>query len=113
MNVKNILGGIAAAILLFFAVIFALATNYWPTGLGVSAMLFIVAFVIIYFASKKPPAPVIQKIEVSGEMKAAPLKCPNCGASVDSSRIKMVSEVPYATCTYCGHTFEVTEEPKW
>jgi Zn finger protein HypA/HybF involved in hydrogenase expression len=56
---------------------------------------------------------IVQKLEVSGEMKAVALKCPNCAASVDANSIKMVSGVPYATCPYCGHTFEVSEEPKW
>jgi transcription elongation factor Elf1 len=46
-------------------------------------------------------------------MKAAPIKCPNCSASIDVNKIKIIAGVPYATCDYCGTTFEVTEEPKW
>lgn len=106
------IGSIAIAVLFFFALIFAFATNYWPTGLAVSAMLFIVGLVAIYFLAKMP-ATVVQKLEVLGQMKAVALKCPNCAASVDANQIKIVSGVPYATCPYCGHTFEVTEEPKW
>ena len=110
---KTVLVSIAAAILFFFGIIFALATNYWPTGLIVSAMFFVVAFAAVYFISAKPSTQITQKLEVSGDMKAVALKCPNCGASVDAKQIKIVSGVPYATCPYCGHTFEVTEEPKW
>jgi DNA-directed RNA polymerase subunit RPC12/RpoP len=112
VNPKTILGAIVVVILFFFAIIFAFATNYWPTGLIVSAMLFVVAFGIAYMVTKKPKT-VIQKLEVSGQMKAVGLRCPNCSASVDANQIKIVSGVPYATCPYCGHTFEVTEEPKW
>ena len=78
-------------------------------------MLFIVGLAIgglLYYMNRKPKT-VIQRLEISGPMKAAPIKCPNCGASVDANQIKMVSGVPYATCPYCGTTFEVTEEPKW
>lgn len=75
-------------------------------------MLFLVGFGIIYFITKKPTA-ILQKLEVSGQMKAVALKCPNCSAMVDTSQIKITSGVPYATCSYCGHTFEIAEEPKW
>jgi predicted RNA-binding Zn-ribbon protein involved in translation (DUF1610 family) len=112
VNLITIFGIIAIAVLFFFGVIFAFATNYWPTGLVVSAMLFIVGFGIAYYINKKPTT-IVQKLEISGDMKAVQLKCPNCGASVDANRIKIVSGVPYATCPYCGHTFEVAEEPKW
>ena len=112
VNPTGVLGGIASAIMFFFAIIFAFATAYWPTGLAVSAILFIAAFTLIYFATRKPVT-ITQKLEVSGEMKAAGLKCPNCSASVDPNQIKTISGVAYATCPYCGHTFEVTEEPKW
>jgi predicted RNA-binding Zn-ribbon protein involved in translation (DUF1610 family) len=66
----------------------------------------------IYYATRRPKT-VIQRLEVSGQMKAASIKCPNCGASVDPNQIRIVSDVTYATCPYCGITFEVTEEPKW
>jgi len=112
VNLKIIIGIIAIVVFFFFGIIFAFATNYWPTGLVVSAMLFAVGFGIAYYISKKPTT-IVQKLEVSGDMKAVQLKCPNCGASVDANRVKIVSGVPYATCPYCGHSFEVAEEPKW
>jgi transcription elongation factor Elf1 len=77
-----------------------------------SIVLFVIGTMLAYLISRKPKT-VIQRLEVSGEMKAVAIKCPNCSASVDANRIKMVSGVPYATCNYCGHTFEVAEEPKW
>jgi DNA-directed RNA polymerase subunit RPC12/RpoP len=115
MKIIVVLGGIAVAVLFFFSVIFALASAYDSQRLITSTLLFIIAIAIvfgIYYTTRKPKT-VIQRIEVSGQMKAAPIKCPNCGASVDANQIKIVSGVPYATCPYCGTTFEVTEEPKW
>jgi predicted RNA-binding Zn-ribbon protein involved in translation (DUF1610 family) len=112
MNVKTVLGVIVIAVLLFFGIIFALASAYESTRLIVASLLFVVAFGIAYYLTRRPKT-IIQKLEVSGDMKAVALKCPNCAASVEASSIKMVSGVPYATCPYCGHTFEVTEEPKW
>ena len=118
MNFKTVLGTITIAVLFFFGIVFA-----WSTGADISAelkvtrliiaaMLFIVGFGIAYYITKKPTT-IIQRLEVSGQMKAVPIRCPNCSASVDANQIKIVSGVPYATCPYCGQTFEVTEEPKW
>lgn len=113
----TIFGAIAVTVLFFFAVIFALASSVQATltRLAISGLLFIIGVAIIvgiYYNTRKPKT-IIQQLEVSGQMKAASIKCPNCSASVDANRIKIVSGVPYATCSYCGTTFEVTEEPKW
>ncbi len=118
VNFKTALGAIAVAVLLFFGIIFA-----WSTGAGISvefkatrliiaAMLFVVGFGIAYYITKKPKT-IVQRLELSGQMKAVALKCPNCSASVNASEIKIVSGVPYAKCPYCGQTFEIAEEPKW
>ena len=112
MELKTVLGGLAIVALLFFGVIFALASVYAPTRLIVAALLFAVAFVIGFYITRKPKT-IIQKVEFSGEMKAVSIKCPNCAGSIDSKSIEIKDGVPYATCPYCGHTFEVTEEPKW
>lgn len=112
MKIITILGAIAVAVLFFFGIVFALASVYATTRLIVSALLFIAGFGIAYYITRQPKT-IVQKVEFSGEMKAVALKCPNCSASVGADQIKIVSGVPYATCPYCGQTFEVTEEPKW
>jgi len=118
MNFKTVLGTITIAVLFFFGIIFAWSTGadisleLKATRLIIAAMLFIVGFGIAYYITRKPTT-IIQRLEVSGQMKAVPIRCPNCSASVDANQIKIVSGVPYATCPYCGQTFEVTEEPKW
>lgn len=117
MRLIAVLSAIVVAILFFFAVIFAMAASVaaTTTRLTVSVMLFAVGFAIAavtYYTTRKPKT-VIQQLELSGQMKAAALKCPNCSGSVDANQIKIVLGVPYATCPYCGTTFEVAEEPKW
>ncbi len=117
MKAITILGAIAVTVLFFFAVIFALAASVQATTarLATSGILFITGLAIIvgiYYTTRKPKT-VIQRLEVSGQMKAAQIKCPNCGGSISADEIKIVSGVPYVKCPYCGTTFEVTEEPKW
>jgi uncharacterized membrane protein len=117
MKITTILGAIAVAVLLFFGLIFAIAASVQATTtrLTASLLLLAVSFALAYvtYVTSRKPKTVIQQLELSGQMKAAVLKCPNCSASVDANQIKIVSGVPYATCLYCGSTFEVTEEPKW
>ena len=117
MRRLTIAGGVAAAITFFFAVIFALASSVQATTsrLAASGILFIIGLAIIvgiYYITRKPKT-VIQRLEVSGQMRAAQIKCPNCGGGISANEIKIVQGVPYVKCPYCGTTFEVTEEPKW
>ena len=119
MRILPILGGIAAAILFFFAVDFCACLFGTRASGGASSVtsgiLFVIGLAIvvgIYYATHKPKT-IIQQVEVSGQMKAAQIKCPNCGGSINVDQIKIVSGVPYVKCPYCGTTFEVTEEPKW
>ena len=95
--------------------IFALASAYATSRLAVAAILFITGFgivAILYLISKKPTR-IVHRVELSGEMKAVPIQCPSCGGSIDPQRIEIRDGVPYATCSYCGKTVEVAEEPKW
>lgn len=117
MKAITIVGAIAVAVLFFFAIVFALAASIQATAtrLITSGLLFIIGLAVIvgiYYVTRKPKT-VIQRLEVSGQMKAASIKCPNCSASIDANQIEIVSGVPYVKCPYCGTTFEVTEEPKW
>jgi DNA-directed RNA polymerase subunit RPC12/RpoP len=117
VKIIQIFGAIAVGVLFFFAIIFALASTVQGglSRLIVSGILFLAGVAVIvgiYYTTRKPKT-VIHQVEVSGQMKGASIKCPNCGASVDANKIKIVQGVPYATCPYCGTTFEVTEEPKW
>lgn len=122
MKIITLLGAIAVAVLFFFGIIFAmsagsvtLTSEQQVLRLTEGVILLIVGFAIAYitYVFSRKPKTVIHQLELSGQMKAAALKCPNCSASVDANQIKIVSGVPYATCAYCGNTFEVTEEPKW
>jgi DNA-directed RNA polymerase subunit RPC12/RpoP len=117
MRILTIVGGVAATITFFFAVVFALASSVQATTsrLAASVILFIIGLAIIvgiYYITRKPKT-VINRLEVSGQMRAAQIKCPNCGGGISANEIKIVQGVPYVKCPYCGTTFEVTEEPKW
>jgi len=118
MNLKVILGSFIVIVLFFFGIIFALASSASegnPVRLAVAAILFVAGFGVIsvlYLTTKKP-SEIVHRVELSGEMKAVSIECPECGASIPPNKIRIVDGVPYATCGYCGNTIEVAEEPKW
>ena len=115
MNLKIIVGSIVAIILFFFGTVFAFASVYAPMRLAVAAIMFIAGFGVItamfLFTAKR--SQIVQRVELSGQMKTVSIECPECGASIPPNKIKIVDGVPYATCGYCGNTVEVAEEPKW
>lgn len=111
---------ILAIILLFFAIIFAMASSQVPQRLNTSALLFLASFALLFFAGfgiyyirKQKPTQIIQKLDIPAQIKAQPITCPNCSASLNINQTKIIDGVPSITCKYCGHTFEITEEPKW
>jgi hypothetical protein len=124
MKITTVLGAIVVAVLFFFGLIFIISAGaetlqnqpeQQTLRIIEGTIMLIVgsaAGYVTYVFSRKPIT-IINQVEVSGQMKAASIICPNCSASVDANKIKIVSGVPYATCPYCGTTFEVTEEPKW
>ena len=86
----TILGAIAVTVLFFFAIVFALAASVQATAtrLVTSGLLFIIGLAVIvgiYYVTRKPKT-VIQRLEVSGQMQAAAIKCPNCSASIDATK---------------------------
>ena len=113
ITVKTVIGYVISAVLFVLAVIFALASVYVPIRLVTSAFLFVAGFGILYYTRKQQPIRITQKLEVPGKVKVQTLRCPNCSASLDIGRVKVINGIPSIKCSYCGHTFEVTEEPKW
>ena len=112
---------IAAAILIFFGVIFiwgAFSPQGSPGWLLVGGMLVLIGFGIIWFASRSKPAEapetnVTLNVDLPGNVGMDTLKCKSCGGALSPENVKMVAGAPVVTCPYCGTTYQLTEEPKW
>lgn len=72
-----------------------------------------VALVLLYFFRERKPIEISQEVTVSGPIKVKEVRCPNCGANLDVDRLEVVNGRPFMKCEYCGHQFELTEEPTW
>lgn len=115
MSISRILGYIVAAALLILGLLFAWASSVQETAarLGVALISVAAALAIIYFLQRSKPTEIVQKLEVSGAMKAQEIRCPNCSAVLTMDLAKVVDGIPTIKCPYCGNSFEVTENPKW
>ena len=119
----KIIAYIAAAILIFFGVLFVWGAGgnqgggwTWICG-GALSVLF--GFGLIWFASRKPASAtgdttnVTLKVDLPGQTKIEAMNCKNCGGALKADNIKMLAGAPTVVCPYCGTTYQLTEEPKW
>ncbi len=116
---------IAAAILIFFGVLFIYSAFSSdppgsPTGLFITGLVSVgIGFGFILLASRKKSVGqaagdnVTLKIDLPGNVNLDQLKCRSCGGALTTDNIKMAAGAPVVTCPYCGTTYQLTEEPKW
>jgi Na+/melibiose symporter-like transporter len=120
MNAGKLIAYIAAGICLLFGVLFIMATFSQQGQVGwllVGIVLVVIAFGLIWFASRKPkaetPENVTYKVDLSGDVNLESMKCKSCGGALTAQNIKMVAGAPVVTCPYCNTTYQLTEDPKW
>jgi Na+/melibiose symporter-like transporter len=121
MSAGRIIAYIAAAILIFFGVLFIWATF---SDQGQIGWLFVglvsvgIGLVLIWLAYRgKPtvvqPTDVNLKIDLTGDVNLESIKCQSCGSPLSPENITMVAGAPMVNCPACGSTYQLTEEPKW
>ncbi len=120
MNAIKIIAYIAAAILIFFGVLFiwgAFSPNGSTGWIFIGLVSVAIGFGLIWFASRQKPAAaqenVTLNVDLPGNVSLDSLKCKNCGGTLSSENVKMVGGALMVTCPYCGSVYQLTEEPKW
>lgn len=122
MSAGKIIAYLAAAILIFFGVLFIWGA-FSPQGqtgwIAVGLASVAIGFGLIWLVGRRKPAAtagsegVTLNIELPGNVSMDSLRCQNCGGALSPENIKMVAGAPVVTCPYCGTTYQLTEEPKW
>jgi hypothetical protein len=114
------IGYIAAAILIFFGVLFiwgAFSPQGDPSWIIVGVISVAIGLGIILLASRKPASAESQtityKIDLPANVNLDNLKCKSCGGALTADNIKMLAGAPVVTCPYCHSSYQLTEEPKW
>jgi hypothetical protein len=120
MKAGRTIAYIAAAILIFFGVMFvwaAFGEQSRPEYIAIGLATILVGFGLIWLARRREKTTVtteiIQKIELSGDIDLEKIKCEFCGGPLGSDDISMVAGAPVVKCPYCGSSYQIVEAPKW
>lgn len=118
----KIIAYIAAAILIFFGVLFiwgAFSPNGSPGWIVIGLISVVIGLGLIWLAGRKKPETqtsgqnVTLNIDLPGNVNLETLKCQSCGGVLTMDNIQMVAGAPVVNCPYCKTTYQLTEEPKW
>lgn len=122
MSAGKIIAYLAAAILIFFGVLFiwaAFGSTSRPGWILVGIISVAIGFGLILIAGRRKSTAdgeaqeVTYKVDLPGNVKLDTIKCQSCGGALSPENVKMVAGAPVVTCPYCGVTYQLTEEPKW
>jgi len=111
----KVVGYLVSAALIFLGIIFLLASVYAVSRLLVGAILVAAGLAIAFLTWRAgvSQVPIKYELQMPGSLKVDSIKCPNCGASLDPSKMQLKQGAPTIKCSYCGNEFEIAEEPKW
>lgn len=120
MKAGKIILFVIAAVLIIFGILYLLtiSANGDLSLLGYAIGFFVIAFVLIFFATRiKQPTEQVTNvtldIDLPGGVSMDTIKCKSCGSPLSEKDIKMVNGAPMVTCSACGTSYQLTEEPKW
>jgi hypothetical protein len=121
MSAIKIIAYIAAAILIFFGVLFIWGAFSPDGSLGwipIGIISVAIGFGLIWFAARRKPGPeqpanVTLQVDLPADVSMEGFKCQSCGGALTPENVKMVAGAPVVTCPYCHTTYQLTEEPKW
>ena len=120
MQVIKIIAFIAAAILIFFGVLFiwgAFSPDGSVSWILIGIISVAIGFGLIWFGARQKPAnqetQVTYKVDLPANVSLDTMKCKSCGGVLAPENVKMVAGAPVVTCPYCNTSYQLTEEPKW
>jgi H+/Cl- antiporter ClcA len=123
MSALKIIAYIAAAILIFFGILFiwgAFSPQGSPSWIVIGLISVGIGFVLIWLGSRQKTAAagsggdnVTLNIDLPSDINLDTLKCKSCGGSLTMDDIQMVAGAPVVSCPYCHTTYQLTEDPKW
>ena len=82
----------------------------------VGVILLAAAGALIWLALQQPKpsvTTVVQKIDLSGDVKLANLTCRSCGGTLSKESVAVKAGAVFVNCPYCGAAYQIEEEPKW
>ncbi|GAP18470.1 hypothetical protein [Levilinea saccharolytica] len=122
MNALKTIAYIAAAVFIFFGVLFiwgAFSPNGSTGWIIVGIISVLIGLGLIFIVGRRAAQAQAQaqnvqvKIDLPGGVSLDTVKCKSCGGVITSDNISLVNGAPMVTCPYCHTAYQLTEEPKW
>ncbi len=107
---------IIAAVLAFFGLMFVVGMEGEVIRLVIGLILMAGAGVMIYLTKVRPKhqeTTVIQKIDLSGDVSLAQMRCRSCNGALSQDALEVRAGAIFVHCPYCGTTYQIEEAPKW
>jgi hypothetical protein len=105
-----------AALLAALGLMYVAGAQGNPWRIVVGVVLWIAGGALVWLALQRPKesiTTVVQKIDLSGDVKLQDLTCRACGATLGKESISVKVGAVFVNCQYCGATYQIEEEPKW
>ena len=122
MNALKTIAYIAAAVFIFFGVLFiwgAFSPNGSTGWIIVGIISVLIGLGLIFIVGRRAAQAQAQaqnvqvKIDLPGGVSLDTVKCKSCGGVITYDNISLVNGAPMVTCPYCHTAYQLTEEPKW
>jgi hypothetical protein len=117
MNAGRIIAYIAAAILIFFGILFVWGA-FSPQGSSGWILVGVVSIglglVLIWLAGRRRagaegPQEIVQRVELSGDVSLEKMTCRNCGGALSSDNVKVVAGAAVVHCLL-RHSYQLEED---
>jgi len=103
-----------AAVLGTLGLLFIVGAQGQPLRVVVGVVLLAAAGALIWLAlQQKSETTIVQKIDLSGDVKLEQLTCKSCGGTLGKESVSVRAGGVFVNCQYCGATYQIEEEPKW
>ncbi|MHB8900201.1 MAG: hypothetical protein ACYC6Y_15740 [Thermoguttaceae bacterium] len=103
-----------AALLGLLGFVFIAGAQGQSMRLVVGIVLWLAAGALVWLARRMPPATnIVQKIDLSGDVRLESLTCRSCGGTLGKKSISVAAGAVFVNCEYCNATYQIEEEPKW
>ena len=103
-----------AAVLAALGLMFIVGAQGLPLRIVVGVVLLAAAGALIWLAlQQKSETTIVQKIDLSGDVKLEQLTCRSCGGTLGKDSVSVRAGGVFVNCQNCGENYQIEEEPKW
>lgn len=104
------------AVLGLLGLMFVVGAQGQPLRIVVGLILIAAAAALVwmsYLGPRPTNTTLVQKIDLSGDVKLQDLTCRSCGATLSQKSLSVEAGAVFVHCEYCGAAYQLEEQPKW